>query len=125
MLFLHEALKSLEQRDVRNSKLPYENFEFLCKEILSKDEFIKYLMETQTTALNVVISEKNQRKHKRKYKRQIFHNNSNNRICKDNKYNNIFYVNTALVRINHNLNMKSFNRTADNKIGKGLIPRRN
>ena len=38
------------------------HFEFLRQEILSKDEFIKYLMETQTTILNIVTSEKNQEK---------------------------------------------------------------
>ena len=58
-LVLQETLKNLEQRDVRNSKLLQE-----------KDEFIKYLTETQATILNVVTSEKNhKRKHKTKYKR--------------------------------------------------------
>ena len=46
------------------------HFEFLRQEILSKDEFIKYLMETQTTILNIVTSEKNQEKtQEKKYKR--------------------------------------------------------
>ena len=38
------------------------NFEFYCKEILLKDEFIRYLIETQTTVLDVVTSVKNQEK---------------------------------------------------------------
>ena len=45
------------------------HFEFLRQEILSKDEFIKYLMGTQTTILHVVTSEKNQEKtQEKKYK---------------------------------------------------------
>lgn len=52
----------MERHDVRNSKLIVENFEFHHKKILSKDEFSKYLMETQTTVLNVVTWVKNQKK---------------------------------------------------------------
>ena len=55
---LHETLKTLEKREISNSKLLQENFEFL----LSKDKLIKYLLETQTTILNLVISVKNQEK---------------------------------------------------------------
>ena len=55
----------MEQHDVRNSKLIVENFEFHHKKILSKDEFSKYLMETQTTVLSVVTSVKKQRKNTR------------------------------------------------------------
>ena len=39
-LVLHDTLKTVDQRDVRNSKLLLENFEFYREEILSKDEFI-------------------------------------------------------------------------------------
>ena len=59
LLVLHETLKT---RDVRNSKLLLENFEFHRKEILSKDEFIKDLIETQSTVLSVVTSVKTQEK---------------------------------------------------------------
>ena len=55
-IVLQETLKFLEQRDIRNSKLLLENFKFPRKEILSKDEFSKYLMETQTTVVDVVTS---------------------------------------------------------------------
>ena len=56
----------------------------------------------------------------------MFHkNNNNNKICKGNIHSNIFYVNIALVKINHNLSMKFLNRASDNKIGRDLIPRRN
>ena len=37
-LVLHETLKTLEKLHVRNSKLLQKNFEFLRKEILSKDK---------------------------------------------------------------------------------------
>ena len=43
-LVLHETLKTLEKRDVSNSKLLQENFEYLRKETLSKDKLIKNLM---------------------------------------------------------------------------------
>ena len=68
-----DALKSLatreisnltnkEKRDVSNSKLLHDNFEFIRKEILSKDKLINYLMGTQTTILNLATSAKNQEK---------------------------------------------------------------
>ena len=34
-------------------------------------------------------------------------------------------MNTTLVKINRNLNMKFFNRTSDHKTAKNQIPRRN
>ena len=61
-MVLNETSKTLEKRDVRNRKLLHDNFEFLRKEILSKDNLITYLMETQTTILNLVTSAKNQKK---------------------------------------------------------------
>ena len=57
LLVLHEALKTLEQHDVRNS-----SYRFHRTEILSKDEFITYLMEAQSAVLDVVTSVKNQEK---------------------------------------------------------------
>ena len=39
-LVLNETSKTREKRDVNNSKLLQENFEFLCQEILSKDKLI-------------------------------------------------------------------------------------
>ena len=59
---LNETSKTLEKRDVSNSKLLKDNFELLPKEILSKDRLINYLMETQITILNLVSSAKNQKK---------------------------------------------------------------
>ena len=59
-LVLNETSRTLEKRDVNNSKLLQDNFEFLRQEILSKDKLIHYLMETQTTILNLVTSAKNQ-----------------------------------------------------------------
>ena len=58
LLVLHKTLKNLGQNDVKNNKLLLENFEFYRKEILSKDAYIKDLMETQTTVLDVVTSVK-------------------------------------------------------------------
>ena len=59
-------LKTLEKRGVSSSKLLQNNFEFLRKQILSKDQLINYLMETQTTILNLVTSAKNQEKKQEK-----------------------------------------------------------
>ena len=59
-------LKTLEKRGVSSSKLLQNNFEFLRKQILSKDKLINYLMETQTTILNLVTSAKNQEKKQEK-----------------------------------------------------------
>ena len=50
-LVLHKTLKTLEQRDVRNSKL-----------LLSNLSSVKYLKGTRTAVLNVVISVKIQEK---------------------------------------------------------------
>ena len=41
-LVLNETSKTWEKRDVNNSKLLQENFEFLCQEILSKDKLITW-----------------------------------------------------------------------------------
>ena len=41
--------------------------------------------------------------------KKLFHNNKNNKFYKDSIYNNIFYVDTTLVKINHKLSMKLFN----------------
>ena len=55
LLLLHEILKTLEHHvDVRNSKLLLENIELYCKDIL-----------------DVIISVKIKRKHKRKYKKNV------------------------------------------------------
>ena len=54
-------MKTLEENDVKNNKLLLEISKIL-KEILLKDEFIRYLIETQTTVLDVVTSVKNQEK---------------------------------------------------------------
>ena len=70
MLVLHKSLKTMERHDVRNSKLILENFEFHRKKILSKDEFIKYLMETQTAVLSVVTSVKNKKKMQEKIQKK-------------------------------------------------------
>ena len=59
---LNETSKTLEKPDVSNRKLLQDNFEFLRKEILSKDKLVNYLMNTQTTILNLVTSAKNQEK---------------------------------------------------------------
>ena len=40
----------------------YNSRKLTSKEILSKDKLINYLMETQTTILNLVTSAKNQEK---------------------------------------------------------------
>ena len=61
-MVLNETSKTLEKRDVSNSKLLQYNFEILCKDILSKDKLINYLMETETTIINLVLSAKNQEK---------------------------------------------------------------
>ena len=61
-MVLNETSKTLEKPDVSNSKLLQDNFEFLRKEILSKDKLVNYLMNTQTTILNLVTSAKNQEK---------------------------------------------------------------
>ena len=61
-LVLNETSKTLEKLDVSNSKLLKHNFELVRKGILSKDRLINYLMETQTTILNLVSSAKNQKK---------------------------------------------------------------
>ena len=58
-LVLIETSETLEKRDVSNSKLLQDNFEFLRMEVLSKDKLINYLMEIQTTILNLVTSAKN------------------------------------------------------------------
>ena len=115
---LHETLKTLEQRDVRSSKLLPKNFKFHRKEILSKDEVIKYAMETHTKALHVVTPVEKQEKTHEKIQNA---NDKNNKIYKDNKYINIFYVNTALDKINKHLSIKLFNH----KTAKITIPRRN
>ena len=80
-------------------------------------------MEKQTTTLNLVTSAKNQEKTQEIYKILMFHNNSNNNIYKVNIYNNIFYTNTILVKINHILSMKLFKRSLERKIAKNLTPR--
>ena len=49
----------------------------------------------------------------------MFHNN-NNKIYKVNTYKNLFYANTTLVKINHNLSMKLFKPTFEHKIAKNL-----
>ena len=67
-LVLNEATQTLEKRDINNSKLLQDNFEFLRQEILSKDKLINYLMETQSTILNLATSSKNQEKDRRNYK---------------------------------------------------------
>ena len=59
-MVLNETSKTLEKRDVNNSKLLQDNFEFLRQEILSKAKLINYLMETQTAILNLATSAKNQ-----------------------------------------------------------------
>ena len=41
--------------------------------------------------------------------KKLFHNNKNNKFYKDSIYNNIFYVDTTLVKNNHKLSMKLFN----------------
>ena len=51
-LVLNQTSKALEKRDVNNSKLLQDNFEFLRQEILSKDKLINCLMEKETTILN-------------------------------------------------------------------------
>ena len=113
LLVLHETLNNLGQNDVKNNKLLLENFEFYRKEILSKNEFIKDLMETQTTVLDVESG---------KGKRQMFlnKNNSNNKIYKDHIYSNMFYVNTTFVKINNYLKLKFFNQMSDQKTGKNV-----
>ena len=71
---------------------------------------------SQTAILNVVISIKIQEKIQKKKKmiiKKLFHNKKNNKFYKDSIYNNIFYVNTTLVKINHKLSMKLFNWMPD------------
>ena len=65
-MVLNETTKTLEKRDINNSKLLQDNFEFLRQEILSKDKLINYLMETQSTILNLATSSKNQEKRQEK-----------------------------------------------------------
>ena len=121
-MVLNETSKTLEKRDVNNSKLLQDNFEFLRQEILSKNKLINYLMEKQTTTPNLVTSAKNQEKIQEIYKILMFHNNNNN-IYKVNIYNNIFYTNTILVKINYILSMELFKQTFEHKIAKNLTPR--
>ena len=85
------------------SKFPLEYFEFHPKEILSKDGFIKYLMETQTKIPIVVTSVKTQEKTREKIQKTNI--NKNNTLYKENIYSNIFCVNTTLVKIIHDLSM--------------------
>ena len=47
-LVLNETSKTLGKPDASNSKLLQNNFEFLCKEILSKDILINYLLNGNT-----------------------------------------------------------------------------
>ena len=115
-LVSHEILKTLEQHDVINNKLLLENFEFHRKEVLSKDKFIKYLLNRNTNYSSrcSYISEKS-RKNTRENTKDKFSltttittttTTATTKIYKASVYNNTFYVNTAFAKINHSLSLK-------------------
>ena len=115
-LVSHEILKTLEQQDVINNKLLLENFEFHRKEVLSKDKFIKYLLNRNTNYSSrcSYISEKS-RKNTRENTKDKFSltttittttTTATTKIYKASVYNNTFYVNTAFAKINHSLSLK-------------------
>ena len=76
--------------------------------------------QTQTTILNLVISAKNQEKSQEIIQKLNVPQYQQQQIYKVNIYNNIFHVNITLVKINHNLSMKFFKRSSDNKTAENL-----
>ena len=91
---------------------------------------VKYLSENKLTNCSSKCSyiSENSRENTRGniyIKKNMFHNNKNNKIYKDSIDNNIFYVNATLVNINHKLSMKLFNRTPDQKAAKNIFPEKN
>ena len=80
---------------------------FFQKMNLSGVKYLKGTKLTNCSSKSSYISE-NSRENTRgnAKKKKLFHNN---KIYKDSIYNNIFYVNKALVKINHKLSMMLFN----------------